>query len=122
VTEEITPDEAVTVNVDEARVFFPTGSVTRVVTFTGYKVTGSIPSVPSGATGSVYSFSLSDLSAYRSGTATVTLPLPSGISDTSIYRSSDGGSTWQNMGGTADGPYVSANVPAFSYFVVVVSD
>ena len=101
-----------------AEIFFPIGSVTRLVTFTGYIVTGSLPSIPAGAIGSVYSFTISSTEVYETGTATVTIPISNTANNISIYYSSDDGSTWKNIESTINNDYIQANLPSFPCMIV----
>ena len=112
----------------EGSVTFQPNSVARDVTCTG-GIVNLVPSLPVGVqvASSVYSFSISDTTAYNGGTfpAYVTLPvtlLPTVLpEDVTVYHSSNG-STWTNIGGTlnSDRNRISVNVPSFSYFVATI--
>ena len=91
-----------------------------MVTFTGHKVTGSLPSLPAGATGSVYSFTLSAPTAYQTSSAVVTITL-SDTDNISLYYSSDEGSNWEKIESAANRDSIQANLPKFPCMIVAGS-
>ena len=116
-TSEISKTGGGSVVVGEGRVTFPANSVTSDVIVTGTIVEGR--NLPAGVQliGSVYSFTMSEPTAYVPDAAIISLPTEGYTLGVNIYHSADG-INWDNIGGTVSVSKISATIPGFSYFAV----